>query len=48
LNRGEFIGTHVEELAFPSVNMLIHGEPKMWLSFAPRHETVDTVALLCA
>lgn len=40
-------GTHIEDLSLASVNLLIHGEPKLWLCVAPADQTKVTTELLC-
>lgn len=39
-------GTHVEDLGLASLNTLIHGEPKVWLTVAPAHESTVTTEML--
>ncbi len=40
-------GTHIEELSLASVNVLVHGEPKLWLTVAPADQTKVIAELPC-
>ncbi len=38
--------THNEDMMLPSVNTVIHGDPKLWLTVAPAHESIVQAELL--